>query len=469
MDLLQGRFLLIFSIGVSLVLSIASSETVRKSPFVCFKDICNRNTLEQYCDLRLEHCKACNDVLHDCFTGQMQENCTDFCHDIKAKEKMEELRVQDCPALSGFGHGNYNATGPVHHGDIVGVNCHSGYRRSGSSSLKCSDFGSWNGVLASCKEITCGDLLPALWWVYNVTGPARPGTKAKMKCENSNDSVFGPALICSQNGTWEQEKKTGSNQNTIDKTTFILLCTQKGDSKKELQLWLAITLCISSFILGIAVEFGFGILKLRLQRTFLNQSLDSLDTDTTEAQEPLMDAKNPRTDRNTNDQKESSNGTVGGQMKPFINNVTIHYSQPLNQEIHTHVNQSHPADGVDDSLVDNTQRRDYRDEGQPITHEDPLPTPETNSQEGEETQPKFQQPTNTQHGNGPPLFGLTVNPIGSDIAQPESFVAQHSSSSNLTANQRGGVHSQPSSDNGDLRAAKILPSCSTQPIHKDDI
>ncbi|XP_052765976.1 uncharacterized protein LOC128207216 [Mya arenaria] len=135
----------------------------------------------------------------------------------------------------------------------------------------------------------------------------------------------------------------------------MFLCEQKGDRNKEVLLWLVIALCILIFILVVAV--CNRILKLRWQRKFKTKSSDSLDEGNKDEQEPFVDVENPRTGHNTNEQQESSsiqfvhyneNGSVGGEMCQLIKNVTVNYSQTINQEIHTHVHQSHPADGVDD-------------------------------------------------------------------------------------------------------------------------
>ncbi|XP_052768849.1 uncharacterized protein LOC128209059 isoform X2 [Mya arenaria] len=578
MDLPEGRFLLNLFYVVPFLMLSASSEIIHKSPFVCFKDICNRDTTVQYCDLQNELCKSCDDVRDDCFTGQMQENCTDFCHDFKAKKKMEELRGQDCPALSGIVHGNYNVTGPVQHGDIVGVNCHSGYRISGSSSLKCSDFGSWNGVQASCKaitcrsivapgqgssntsgstifhigdtiefhcnvyyrlvgesvitcsengewnnrvpfcqaitcrsikepdqgtsnvtgsnifqirdavkfqcsvnytlvgesvitctengewsnrepfcqEITCGKLLPTLYWswVYSETGPSRPGTIAKIKCHKSHDNIDGHDLICSQNGTWVSD---------IDQKTYMPFCAEEGDSNKVVPLWLFIVGCIGSFLLPLVVGLSIKIPKMRRRRKFLNRSSNSVHKGTQDEQRLLMNAENQRTTCHTTNEQNEFNSKQCIPMVQFIN-----YNQPNNSQTNNQaINKSRPDNRGNDSSDNNSQGGTSGDRGQTLTPEDHFPTQVVDDQKNDKIQPHDQQTTNSQADNGSARFAST--PIGSDIAQPHSSVAQLSPGSTLTANLRGGVHSQPASDNDDQRAAKILPSGGTQPIHGDDI
>ncbi|XP_052815364.1 uncharacterized protein LOC128242307 isoform X2 [Mya arenaria] len=458
---------------------------------------------------------------------------------VEADKHIEELRVKDCPALSRIDHGDYNVTGPVGHDAIVGVNCHNGYRINGSARLKCSDFGSWNGVQPSCQAITCrrisephqgtsnvsgsqsfhiGDmvelhcnanyklvgesiitctetgewssgvpfceeikcweLLPVLdgSWIYNETGPARPGTRAVLKCDNVLDNIIGHALICTQNGTWVSEVMARSKQPNLDLSNYMPFCAPKKDGRNVVSRVLLIIGCIGSSLVTAAAGLCVWVTALRCKRKSVNLSSSSLDKGTNDEQIALINGENtlPKFIE-TNEQHNSRNNRMlrnanenGIQVIQVVNHVRASCSQTDNREMQTNVNLSHPAGG-DDDTDDFSQGGNDSDGRRPHTPEYYFPTQETDDQSNEETNPKSPEMTNAQTENGVHHFGSNVIPLDSDIAQLDLSVTQpFLSRTNTSYPSR--IHSQPATDTeSDQNAAKILPSSGMQPIHEDDI
>ncbi|WAR20067.1 LYAM2-like protein [Mya arenaria] len=416
---------------------------------------------------------------------------------------------QDCPALSGIVHGNYNVTGPVQHGDIVGVNCHSGYRISGSSSLKCSDFGSWNGVQASCKAITCRSIVAPGQGSSNTSGSTifHIGDTIEFHCNVYYRLVGESVITCSENGEWNNRvpfcqaitcrsikepdqgtsNVTGSNifqirdavkfQCSVNYTLVgesVITCTENGEWSNREPFCQEITcgkLLPTLYWSWVYSETGPSrpgtIAKIKCHKS--HDNIDGHDLICSQNGTWVSDI-DQKTYMPFCAEEGDSNKVVplwlfivGIPMVQFIN-----YNQPNNSQTNNQaINKSRPDNRGNDSSDNNSQGGTSGDRGQTLTPEDHFPTQVVDDQKNDKIQPHDQQTTNSQADNGSARFAST--PIGSDIAQPHSSVAQLSPGSTLTANLRGGVHSQPASDNDDQRAAKILPSGGTQPIHGDDI